>query len=195
MICRQVRAETLQMFYALNKFTVYTNYFNTFEENDEFDPVTEYYYKACQKQISETTSWFAQIGSRNARLAKRVTINLGIIELEPLSDGLWVAEAWDIATLEEVGLINRGPIAALRDVSIEFAIRTYSLSDAGKMRKLSPRYYFPYGTEKADTRVALQRTFDVIDEGAVTGGLSGWAERVFVHWHQAVSEAVLRHSR
>ncbi|KAK3631379.1 hypothetical protein LTR56_016876 [Elasticomyces elasticus] len=170
-VCQQARAQTTQLFYSLNQFTVHTRVFDRFEEDGVDDSVL-YDSKIIQKQVSGTVGWLNKIGIENVALAKEIIINLGIINLDFISALIWVGDAWEIAAHQDQGLLDRqGPILPLRDFDVEITMRTVTSIDDNKMGKILVRYLFPYGSDRAATQHSLQETLENTKGHAKSSGL------------------------
>ncbi|KAK0861795.1 hypothetical protein LTS02_007553 [Friedmanniomyces endolithicus] len=77
-VCREIRADTVKMFYAVNVFTVYTKIFDDMEEDEGSDGAMDAA-GVAEMPIDRAVNWFAKFGKTNAGMAKRVVINLGTL--------------------------------------------------------------------------------------------------------------------
>ncbi|KAK0854065.1 hypothetical protein LTS02_011678 [Friedmanniomyces endolithicus] len=197
-VCREIRADTVKMFYAVNAFTVYTKVFDDMEEDEGSDGPMDAA-GAAEMPIDRTWSWFAKFGEKNARMAKRIVINLGTLVAYAGNSGRWLATAWGATaylTSEDFGLFpTEGPAPKFRRITITFRIDPQPSNSGLKVPKPYLSYRFRRGSGEAATRRDLQQSLDMIMECVemdeeLTDEVCHWYETVFVNWHKIIVGAV-----
>ncbi|KAK1093912.1 hypothetical protein LTR48_001353 [Friedmanniomyces endolithicus] len=173
-VCREIRADTVKMFYAVNAFTVYTKVFDDMEENEGPDGAMDAA-GAAEMPIDRAVNWFAKFGKKNAGMAKRVVINLGTLNAMAGNAGGWLA------------------------IAMSFAFGIDPQPYQGEVEGSRPHleYRFRYGGDKAATRRDLRRTRDMMMERVemdedLTDQDCHWLETVFLDWHKTIVKAVAK---
>ncbi|KAK0264399.1 hypothetical protein B0A54_17928 [Friedmanniomyces endolithicus] len=199
-VCREIRADTVKMFYAVNSFTVYTKMFDEMEEEEGTDGPMDAA-GAAEMPIDRTWSWFAQFGEKNPRMAKRVIINLGTLDANEGNAGGWLTIAWGATTYltspsEDNPLFpTAGPAPAFSTITITFNIDPQPCHSGPKVPKPYVSYRFRRGSGEAATRRDLQRSLDLIMERVemdeeLTDEVCHWYDTVFVDWHKIIVRMV-----
>ncbi|KAK1058763.1 hypothetical protein LTR74_013155 [Friedmanniomyces endolithicus] len=199
-VCREIRADTVKMFYAVNAFTVYTKIFDDMEEDEGSDGAMDAA-GAAEMPIDRAVNWFAKFGKKNAGMAKRVVINLGTLNAMAGNAGGWLAIAWEVAceiTDKKNGLFPPwGPIPTIRRMMFTFCIDPQPYQGEVEGSRPYLEYRFRYGGGKAATRKDLRRTLDMMMERIetdedLTDDDCHWLETVFQDWHKVIVKAVTK---
>ena len=109
-VCRQMRKETLKIFYAVNSFTIQTEYFNScydsmIEDGDDFDP---------PDVLSSITAWLAHIGIENKNQIPHLCVDLGFFTIEEMycmSEFYLQFALWEIVSLPLPSTVLHSSIA------------------------------------------------------------------------------------
>ncbi|KAK5687382.1 hypothetical protein LTS10_001520 [Elasticomyces elasticus] len=152
LVCRQLRQETLKMYFAINEFTICTE---CLDIELRHSPLAA---EPREKHLGAIVACLEAIGHDNVRAAAKFTLHLGkydktggFVTHTPYFDPVWRAVA--------EGLISRkGPVLPIR--SFHLAFTSITDGEIGREQVFTFHYHFAYGDDREEMICRLDATLE-----------------------------------
>ncbi|KAK5723006.1 hypothetical protein LTR17_014056 [Elasticomyces elasticus] len=189
--CKQMRAETHDMLFAINSFTVHTHYFRDISVDTimwyDDNPLAPYRTDVQDRLLALVCGPYPML-----RHTVDLKISLGEIVID-YNEVALMGRALDVALDRLIDPCRSGRVTCTRPLRVSFVVR---MDEMVRVDDYTVPYSFEYGRDRSATAADLQLCFDKAESGwrARRHGRALWAWDDLAHIHSAVYAAVFEPS-
>ncbi|KAK5746611.1 hypothetical protein LTR17_000627 [Elasticomyces elasticus] len=149
-VCRQLRRETVEMFYSINRFTIRTKFIEAYEAyhaGTEEDDI-------MITRVIDVARCLRAIGHERVKRAQGVSLHIG----RYLGDDAFLdfKDYWD-----ELTNSNYSAILPIRPFDVEFTLVLSEYDDSTDTEtEVNIKYHFPYGGDPGKTQEGLNAVLE-----------------------------------